>query len=177
MKTTNFSRTINQRRGMILIPILAVGLLAASVQADKPMAKVKGRGMVTLQAAADDVAFGAFVKDDVFADNDFEIKVTVRADGSASGVADFFFGEAFSSLWGADFVTLTCEIFAATVQDDGTILLTGSSFEQDFADGDVIFEEVTPFEIVAAPDGLFTLRWCLLPAFDLAIDRGHLRAK
>ena len=130
-----------------------------------------------MEALADDVAFGAFEAGDLFADNDFDIKAKVRANGSATGTADFVFGAEFSSLWGADFVTLKCEIESGIVLEDGTVILEGTSHEQDFAGGVVVFEEFTPFEIVVDPAGLFTLRWCELPTLALEIANGHLKVK
>jgi len=182
-----------KRLAILLIPMLAVGAFTATAHADKKAkkgskhshhghankstAKVKGKGIVIMEAMADDLAFGAFEEGDLFADNDFKIKAKVKADGSASGTAAFVFGEEFSSVFGADVITLECEIDTATVLEDGTIVLQGQAFEQDFAGGAVIFEEIAPFEILVDSTGLFTLRWCLLPAFDLEITKGHLKAK
>jgi hypothetical protein len=55
--------------------------------------------------------------------------------------------------------------------------LQGISFEEDFVDGVVTFEELSPFEIEIDSEGLFTLRWCKLPALDLEITKGHLKVK
>ena len=128
-------------------------------------------------ATADDTVFGVFAEGDLFVDNHFAVKAEVHTDGSASGKATFRFGAEFSNAWGADVMTLKCEINSGTVGEDGTIVLQGISFEEDFVDGIVIFEELSPFEIVVHADGFFTLRWCLLPSLALEITKGQLKVK
>ena len=128
-------------------------------------------------ATGDDAEYGVFEEGEIFSVNHFEIKGKVNADGSASGSATFVFGEEFSNPWGADVITLECEIDTGTVNEDGTIVLQGISFEEDFLDGETTFEELSPFEIVVDPAGLFTLRWCKLPTLDLEITKGHLKLK
>lgn len=162
---------------MLLVPFLLAGALTFTAYADKPAAKVQGIGNVTMEATANDEAFGAFEEGDLFAGNHLLMVGKVHSDGSARGFANFVFGEEFSALWGADVVTLKCEIDTGTVSEDGTIILQGISFEEDFLDGVVIFEEITPFEIVIDSAGLLTLKWCELPAFELEITKGHLMAK
>ena len=166
-----------KRLTMLLIPFLTMGALTVAAHADNPAAKVEGKGIATMEATKKDKVFRAFKKGDLFVDNDFKIKGKVNADGSASGTATFVFGEEFSNLWGADVVTLTCEIDTGTVNEDGTVVLQGLSFEEDFAYGIVIFQEITPFEIIVDPAGWFTLRWCALPVFDLEITNGQLTVK
>ena len=161
---------------MFLLTFLAVGSLTV-VQADDTTAKVEGKGIATMTATGDDEAFGAFAAGDTFGANDFRIKCNVDADGSAEGTASFVFGEDFAALWGADIVTLECEVTNGTIDDDGNVVLQGLSIEEDFADGVLIFEEVTPFEIVIDSAGTATLRWCLLPAFELGITKGKLKVK
>ena len=78
--------------------------------------------------------------------------------------------------WGAKVITLRCKIDTGTVSEDGTVRLTGLSYEKDFAPG-VFFKETTGFEIVVDSNGLFTLRWCELPALDLEITQGKLDVK
>ncbi len=135
------------------------------------LATVDGNGIATMTATADDVAFGAFVEGESFADNQFKIKVKVHADGSASGTAFFDFGEEFSNIWGLSRMTLKGKIDSGEVLGDGTVVLQGTSYEKDFAPG-VVFKETSPFEIIVDPSGdSFTLRWCELPALDFA---GHL---
>ena len=166
-----------KRLAILLVPFLMVGALTFPAHADNLAAKVKGQGTVDMTATADDTVFGVFAEGDLFVNNDFEIKADVHTDGSASGNATFRFGEEFSNPWGADVMTLKCEIETGTVGEDGTIVLRGISFEEDFVDGVVIFEELTPFEIVVDAEGLFTLRWCALPPLDLEITKGHLKVK
>ncbi len=166
-----------KRLTMLLIPLLTVGTLTAAALADKPAAKVKGKGVVTMVATADDDVFGAFGEGDLFTDNYFEIKGKVDAHCAASGTGTFVFGEEFSTAFGVDVITLECEIDTGTVGNDGTVILEGLSFEEDFIGGVVVFEELSPFVIVVDPDGLFTLRWCQLPDFDLEITEGQLKVK
>ena len=166
-----------KRRAMLIIPFLMCGALTVTAFADKPAAKAQGIGNFTMEATANDEAFSAFDQGDQFADNHFLMVGKVHPDGSARGFANFVFGDEFAALWGADVVTLKCEIQRGTISDDGTIVLQGLSFEEDFLEGVVIFEEITPFEIVIDPAGLFTLQWCELPAFELEITKGHLKAK
>ena len=52
---------------------------------------------------------------------------------------------------GVDLITLECEIDTGTVSEDGTVVLQGVSFEEDFVDGVVVFEELSPFEIIVDP--------------------------
>ena len=89
----------------------------------------------------------------------------------------FVFGEEFAAIWGADAMTLECEINTGTVYEDGTVVLQGLSFEEDFVDGVVTFEELSPFEIIIDPSGSFSLRWCEIPALALEITKGHLKVK
>jgi len=174
---TRISQTIKKRLAMLLIPFLMVGALTFPAHADNLAAKVKGQGTVDMLATADDTVFGVFAEGDLFVDNHFAIKADVHPDGSASGNATFRFGAEFSNAWGADIITLKCEINTGTVGEDGTIVLQGISFEEDFVDGIVTFEELSPVEIVVNPDGLFTLRWCQTPALALEITKGHLKVK
>lgn len=160
-----------------LIPILAAGTLATNVYADKPVARVHGVGVATMIATADDVFFGAFEEGQEFDDNHFKIKATKREDGSVSGAANFVFGIDFAELWGADLVTLDCEVSDIVVLEDGTVVLSGISHELDYFEGEVIFEEYTDFEIIVDPTGATTLRWCALPAFDLVLTRGRIKAQ
>ena len=162
---------------MLLIPFLMVGALTVPAQADNLAAKVKGQGTVDMTATADDTVFGVFAEGDLFVHNHFAIKANVHTDGSASGHATFRFGEEFSSAWGADVITLKCEINTGTVGEDGTVVLHGTSFEEDFVQGVVTFEELSPFEIVVDAEGLFTLRWCLTPSLALEITKGKLKVK
>ena len=75
-------------------------------------------------------------------------------------------------------LTLECETDAGSVGEDGTVVLQGFSFEQDFDEfGNVIFEELSPFEIIIDPAGSFSLRWCAIPALALEITKGHLKVK
>jgi hypothetical protein len=174
---TRISKTIKKRLAMLLVPFLMVGALTLAAHADNRAAKVNGQGTVDMLATADDTVYGVFAQGDLFVDNHFAIDGDVHADGSASGDATFRFGEEFSNPWGADVITLKCEIETGTVGEDGTIVLQGISFEEDFVDGVVTFEELSPFEIEIDSEGLFTLRWCKLPALDLEITKGHLKVK
>ncbi len=152
---------------MFLVALLTVGALTAAAHADKPAVKVNGKGIVTMTATDVDILLDppAFVQGDSFTDNHFKIKGKVYADGSASGTADFVFGEEFSTSYEVDLITLKCEIDTGTVVEDGTVVLQGFSFEEDFINGVVVFEELSPFVIAVDPNGLFTLRWCQLPAY------------
>jgi len=160
---------------MLVVPLLAVGAFTVAAHADQLAAKVKGQGIATMEATADDDVYGVLKKGDLFADNHFKIEGKVNADGSASGTAHFVFGDEFANAWGADAMTLECEIDTGSVSDDGTVVLQGSSFEEDFDEfGNVIFEELSPCEIIIDPSGSFSLRWCLIPALNV---NGHLKAK
>ena len=130
-----------------------------------------------MEATANDTEFGAFEEGDLFADNRFGINCKVNPDGTAKGIAHFVFGEEFSAIWGADVVTLECKIDTGTVHEDGTVVLQGLSFEEDFVDGVVTFEELSPFKIIIDPSGSFSLRWCEIPALALEITKGHLKVK
>ena len=75
-------------------------------------------------------------------------------------------------------MTLECEIDTGSVSEDGTVILQGVSFEEDFDEfGEVIFEELSPCEIIIDPAGSFSLRWCAIPALNLEITQGHLKVK
>jgi len=170
---TRIDKTITK----FLASVLMVGALTVSAQAHDGAVKVKGKGIATMVATADDTVYGVFKGGDIFAKNTFAIQANVHPDGSASGNATFVFGPEFSTPWGADVITLKCDIDTGTVGEDGTVVLQGISFEEDFVDGVVIFEELSPFEIIIDPSGSSTLRWCKLPAFDLEITKGHLKVK
>ena len=157
---------------MLLVPLLAVGALTVAAQADNLAAKVNGNGIATMEAAADDTVYGVLTKGDLFADNHFKIEVKVNADGSAKGTAHFVFGDEFANAWGANAMTLECDIDTGSVSEDGTVVLEGSSFEVDFDEsGNVVFEEESPCEIIIDPAGSFSLRWCSIPALNV---NGHL---
>ena len=153
--------------------------------ADKRAAKIQGRGTADMVASADTfvpvngvpTADLAYPINTQFKNNHFRIKAKVHADGSATGTARFVFGDEFSNAWGADAITLECEIDTGSVSEDGTVVLQGLSFEEDFVDGVVTFEELSPFEIIIDPSGSFSLRWCAIPALDLEITKGHLKVK
>ena len=127
---TQISGIIMKRLAMLLVPFLTVGALTVAARADDRTAKIEGKGTVTMEATADDTVYGVFKKGDLFADNHFEIKANVNADGSASGNATFVFGDEFSNAWLADAMTLECEIDTGSVGEDGTVVLQGFSFEQ-----------------------------------------------
>jgi hypothetical protein len=171
---TQISRGITQRLAMLVVPFLAVGSLTFAAPADNLATKVKGNGIVTMVATADDDVFGAFEEGDSFADNHFQINCRVNADGTANGIAHFFFGEEFSAAWGLDGMTLRCNIDTGAVSEDGTIVLQGLSYEKDFAPG-IVWTETTPFVIVVDPAaGLLTMRWCELPFLALEITEENL---
>jgi len=186
MKNSKTSRgalgAVQQIKTTAIALALAVGALTVAAHADhgqanKRSTNVKGRGIATMVATADDTVFGVLKKGDSFADNSFTIRGSVHPDGSASGNATFVFGEEFSTPWGADVITLKCSIDTGTVSEDGTIVLQGLSFEEDFVDGVVTFEEWSPFEIVIDSEGFFSLRWCELPSLALEITKGKLKVK
>ena len=163
-----------KRLAMLVVPCLTVGALTFAAHADNLAAKVKGKGIVTMVATANDDVFGVFEEGDLFADNDFKINCKVNADGTANGIAHFVFGEEFSAIWGVDRMTLRCNMDTGAVSEDGTIVLQGLSYEKDFAPG-IVFTETTAFVIVVDPAaGFFTLRWCELPFLDLVITEGNL---
>lgn len=186
MKNSKTSRgalgAVQQIKTTAIALALAVGALTVAAHADDGQAddratNVKGRGIATMVATADDTVYGVFKQGDVFAANSFTIEGGVHPDGSANGSATFVFGEEFSTPWGADVITLKCAVDTGTVSEDGTIVLQGVSFEEDFVDGVVTFEELSPFKIVVHPEGLFSLRWCKLPTLDLEITKGQLKVK
>lgn len=192
-----------KRLAVLLVPFLTVGALTVAAQAgdrstkgkgsehrqdnhhghgghaDHGVAKIKGKGMVNMVTTGDDTFLDppAYVTGDGFTDNHFAIKGNVHADGSASGAAHFAFCGEFPAAYGVDLITLECEIDTGTISQDGTLVLQGVSFEEDFIDGVVIFEELSPFEIVIDPAGSFSVRWCAIPALDLEITKGHLKVK
>ena len=171
---TQISKGIMQRLAMLVVPFLAVGALTFAAAADNSATKVKGKGIVTMVATADDDVFFVFVEGDSFADNHFQINCKVNADGTANGIAHFVFGEEFSAIWGIDRMTLRCNMDTGAVNEDGTIVLQGLSYEKDFAPG-VVWTETTPFVIEVNPAAdWFTLRWCELPFLDLVITEGNL---
>ena len=169
---------------MFVVPLLAMGALTVAAQADDRAAKIQGSGTADMVASAD-----TFVPDEngipttveaypvitEFKDNHFAIKAEVHAAGVATGTAHFFFGDEFANAWGADAITLECEIDTGSVSEDGTVVLEGSSFEVDFDEsGNVVFEEESPCEIIIDPSGSFSLRWCAIPALNV---NGHLKVK
>jgi hypothetical protein len=176
---TRTSKRILKRLAILLIPCLTAGALTVAAQADNLAAKVKGKGMVDMVTTGNDTFLDppAYVTGDEFADNHFAIKGNVQADGSASGTAHFAFCGGFPAAYGVDLITLECEIDTGSVSEDGTVVLQGFSFEEDLVDGVVVFEELSPFEIIIDPAGSSSLRWCQIPALDLEITKGHLKVK
>jgi hypothetical protein len=105
----------------------------------------------------------------------------LRSDGSAQGSINFVFGPAFGQSWGAvpgvNGIHLTDAAVSLAGAGDGTPALGGRLTEKDYArGGGVAFtEEDVPFTVLlrlGAPR--FTLQWCELPAFDLALTDGNL---
>ena len=72
---TRIDKTITK----LLASVLLVGALTVAADAGNQVAKVKGKGIVTMEATADDVAFGAFEVGDRFAENHFAINCKVNA--------------------------------------------------------------------------------------------------
>jgi hypothetical protein len=109
----------------------------------------------------------------------FAIAGVVRADGTASGAAEFVFSRPFAQVFDADVIFLSCKITGGKVHSDGTVTLTGISHERDFVHGQgLVFEEIIPFEIVITDDGEFTLHWCELPGdFAIEVTRGRLSVR
>ena len=175
-----------KRLAMLVVPCLAVGALTFAAHADNLAAKIQGKGTADMVASADTFvpvngvpsADLAYPINTEFKKNHFGIKAKVHADGSATGTARFVFGDEFANAWGADAITLECEIDTGAVSEDGTVVLQGSSFEEDFDEfGNVVFEELSPFEIIIDPAGSFSLRWCATPALNVEITKGHLKVK
>ena len=175
-----------KRLAMLLIPVLTVGALTVAAQADQRAAKIQGKGTADMVASADTffavnvipTADEAYPINTEFRDNHFTLKANVYANGGATGTGRFVFGEGFSNAWLVDAMTLDCEIDTGSVSEDGTVVLQGFSFEVDFDEfGDVVFEELTPCEIIIDPAGSFSLRWCAIPALNLEITKGHLKVK
>ncbi|HXJ58168.1 MAG TPA: hypothetical protein VNU68_16045 [Verrucomicrobiae bacterium] len=178
---TQISRRIMERLAMLLVAFLTVGALTVAAHADNLVAKVKGKGIADM-VATDDTFFPdangiptadeAYPINTEFKDNHFAIKANVHADGYATGTARFVFGDEFSNAWLVDAITLECEIDTGSVSEDGTVVLQGFSFETDFDGfGNVVFEELTPCEIIIDPAGSFSLEWCSIPALNV---NGHL---
>ena len=183
---TQISKSIMKRLAMLVVPCLTVGALTFAAHADNLAAKIQGNGTADMVASADTFvpvngvpsADLAYPINTEFKKNHFGIKAKVHADGSATGTARFVFGDEFSNAWGADAMTLECEIDTGSVSEDGTVVLRGSSFEEDFDEfGNVIFEELSPCEIIIDPAGAFSLRWCATPALNVGITKGHLKVK
>lgn len=114
----------------------------------------------------------------------FGLAAVRRADGSADGVLGFAFGPAFGQAWGAvpgvDRIQLLGRVTSFTVAADGTVTLAGLLTEKDFARrGGVAFvEKDVPFRIELRPGSTnFTLQWCELPTFALAVTDGDLRIR
>ena len=164
-----------KRLTTLVIPFLLLATLTVAAHAEKPWTTVKGKGIVTMTATGDDPLLDppAFNDGDVFCDNHFEINCRVNADGSANGTAHFVFGKEFSEAYELEGITLRCNSDTGTVSEDGTVCLKGLSYEKDFAPG-VVFTETTGFVIVVGPNGVFTLRWCMLDDFELEIKEGSL---
>ena len=117
----------------------------------------------------------AYPVNTAFKNNHFAIKGSVHGDGSATGTARFVFGDEFAIAWGADAITLECDFDTGSVSEEGTVVLRGSSLELDYDElGVVIFEELSPCEIIIDPAGFFSLRWCATPALNVS---GHLKVK
>jgi hypothetical protein len=154
--------------------------------ADHGLTTIEGKGTADMAASADTfiplngipTADLAYPINTEFESNRFAMKANVHADGGVTGTARFVFGDEFASAWGADAMTLECEIGTGFVIEDGTIFLRGSSFEEDFDEfGNVIFEELSPCEIIIDSAGSFSLRWCATPALNVEITKGHLKVK
>jgi hypothetical protein len=183
---TRIINPIIKRLAMLLVPFLTVGALTFAAQADDRAAKIQGKGTADMVASADtfipvngiptsDLAYPINTE---FKDNHFAIKANVYANGLANGTAHFVFGHEFANAWGADLVTLVCEMGTGSVSEDGTVALQGFSFEVDFDEfGAIVFEELSPFEIIIDPSGSFSLRWCATPALNVEITKGNLKLK
>ena len=171
-----------KRLAMLLVPLLAVGAFPVAAHANARAAQVKGQGTADMVATADTfvpdandipTSVEAYPVNTQFTDNHFAIKADVHAGGFSNGTAHFVFGTEFANAWGAAAMTLDCNIYMGTVRKDGTVVLQGSSFEQDFDElGNIIFEELSPCEIIIAPTRSFSLRWCGIAALHV---NGYLK--
>jgi hypothetical protein len=181
---TQISKRIMKRLAMFVVPFLTVGAFTVAAHADNLSAKVKGQGTADMVASADtfvpdengiNTTVEAYPVNTEFKDNHFAIKGNIHAGGFANGTAHFVFGHEFANAWGADFITLECDIYMGSVSEDGTVVLQGFSFEVDFDEfGNVVFEELSPCEIIIDPSGSFSLRWCAIPALNV---NAHLKVK
>ena len=181
---THISKRIMKRLALFVVPFLTVGAFTVAAHADKLAAQVKGQGIADMVASADTFVpdandiptdVEAYHVNTAFRDNHFTIKAHVHADGFGNGSAHFVFGTEFANAWGAAAMTLDCNIYMGIVHQDGTVVLRGSSFEEDFDEfGNIIFEELSPCEIIIDPTGSFSLRWCGIPALNV---NAHLQVK
>src|SRR5215475_15546527 len=181
---TQISKRIMKRLGMFVVPFLTVGAFTVTAHADNLSAKVKGQGIADMVASAETFVpdandiptdVEAYPAGTEFKDNQFKIKANVHAGGFANGTAHFVFGDEFANAWGAAAMTLDCNIYMGIVHEDGTVVLEGFSFEQDFDElGNIIFQELSPCEIIIDRTGLFSLRWCGIAALNV---NAHLKVK
>src|SRR5262245_26828088 len=114
---TQIRKRIMKRMATLVVPLLAVGALTVAAQADDRAAKVNGKGIADMVTTADDTVYGVLEEGDLFADNHFKIEANVHADGRATGTARFVFGDEFANAWGADAITLECEINTGSVSE------------------------------------------------------------
>src|SRR5262249_53271484 len=152
---------IMKRLALFVVPFLTVGAFTVAAHADKLAAQVKGQGIADMVASAETFVpdandiptdVEAYHVNTAFRDNHFTIKAHVHADGFGNGSAHFVFGTEFANAWGAAAMTLDCNIYMGIVHQDGTVVLRGSSFEEDFDEfGNIIFEELSPCEIIIDP--------------------------
>jgi hypothetical protein len=181
---TRINNPVRKRLAMLLVPFLTLGAFTVAAHADKLAAQVKGQGNAQMVASADTFVpdandiptnIEAYPVNTKFEDNHFAIKADVHAGGFSNGTAHFVFGHEFANAWGANAMTLDCDLYMGAVRADGTVVLQGFSFEQDFdASGNVIFEELSPCEIIVDPAGSFSLRWCGIPALNV---NGYVQVK
>jgi hypothetical protein len=146
--------------------LVATGSTAAWATGDRPtFVKGGGSGILT---DPDGLSFPV---------QSFSVRARIGGDRPAKGSIRFKWRGSFARVWGdpvcdgtCDTIVLTGEVESGSVAPNGTIVIGGTAREIDKRRGEVVFDSGfdEPFEIIVVPGSdRFSLRWCLLPAFEV----------
>lgn len=114
----------------------------------------------------------------------FAIAGNVADDGTASGNINFVFQGDMADYWGAipgvvDTFHVYGKVTAGSIAPDGSVTIEGTVTELDFdqGNGKVFVVVGDPFVIVAGGslgENVFTLQYCELPTWQIAVTSGNL---
>jgi hypothetical protein len=162
-------RILRPQRALLLgavCALVATGSAAALATGDRPtFVKGGGSGILT---DPDGLSFPV---------QNFAVRARIGGDRPAKGSIRFKWRGPFARVWGdpvcagsCDTIVLTGVVESGSVAPNGTIVIAGTAREIDKRRGEVVFDSGfdEPFEIIVMPGSdRFSLRWCLLPAFEV----------